>query len=73
MYNFFLSDPSPIKGNPCKSNSLNNSPTHSRSVDLIELTLACEDANLKLVKIVTVAVYVYNEDRFGNSCCKFGS
>ena len=37
------------------SNSLNNSLTHSRLVDLIEVTLGCEDSNPKLVEIVTVA------------------
>ena len=30
------------------------------------MTLACEDANLKLVEVVTV-VYVDDEDRVGNS------
>ena len=54
------------------SNSLSNSLTHSRLVDLIEVTLTCEDANSKLVEIVTVAD-VYDEDGVGNSCCRFGS
>ena len=39
---------------PC--HSLTDSPTHSIClVDLIEVTLACEDSNPKLVEIVTVA------------------
>ena len=44
--------------------------THSlnpcRLVDLIDVTLACEDANLKLVEVVTVAD-VDAEDHVGNS------
>ena len=35
-------------------------------VDLIDVTLACEDVNTKLVEIVTVA-NVDDEDRVGNS------
>ena len=35
--------------------SLTDSPTNSCLVDLIDMTLACEDANSKLVDIVTVA------------------
>ena len=54
------------------SNSLNNSLTHPRLVDLVEVALAFEDANSKLVEIVTVAD-VDDEDRVGNSCCRFGS
>ena len=54
--NFFLSDPSPIIGYPC----------HSLIDDLIEVTLACEDANSKLFEAVTVAD-VDGEDRIGNS------
>ena len=49
----FLSDPSPIIGNPC--HSLTDSLTHSCLVDLIDVTLACEDANSKLAEVVTVA------------------
>ena len=44
--------------------------THSQtqlcSVDLIDVTLACEDAISKLVEVVTVANVDY-EDRVGNS------
>ena len=35
-------------------------------VDLIDVTLACEEANSKLVEVVTVAD-VDDEDRVGNS------
>ena len=48
------------------SNPLTNTLTHSRLVDLIDVTLACEDANSKLVEVVTVAD-VDDEDRVGNS------
>ena len=47
------------------SNSLTDSLTHSCLVNLIDVTLACEDANSKLVEVVTVAVG--DEDRVGNS------
>ena len=40
--------------------------THSCLVNLIDVTLACEDANSKLVDIVTVA-NVDDEDCIGNS------
>ena len=40
--------------------------THSRLVNLIDMTLACEDANSKLVEVVTVAD-VDSEDHVGNS------
>ena len=43
-----------------------NSLTDSYLVDLIDMTLACEDAYSKLVKVVTVAD-VSDEDRVGNS------
>ena len=43
-----------------------NSLTHSCLVNLIDVTLACEDAYSKLVKVVTVAD-VSDEDRVGNS------
>ena len=36
----------------------------SHLVDLIDVTLACEDANLKLVEVVTVAE-VDDDDRVG--------
>ena len=60
----FLSDPSPIIGYAC--HSLTHSLTHSRLVNLIDVTLACEDGNSKLVEDVTVA-NVDDEDRVGNS------
>ena len=46
----FLSDPSPIIGNACHllTHSLTHSLTDSRLVNLIDVTLACEDANSKL-------------------------
>ena len=37
------------------TNSLTDSLTHYRLVNLIDVTLACEDANSKLVDVVTVA------------------
>ena len=48
-----LSDPSPIIGYACQW--LTNWLTHSCLVNLIGVTLACEDANSKLVEVVTVA------------------
>ena len=60
----FLSDPSPIIGNACQW--LPNSLTHCSLVNLIDVTLACEDTNSKLVDIVTVA-NVDDEDCIGNS------
>ena len=46
------------------THSLTDSLTHSCLVNLIDVTLACEDANSKLVEIVTVAVDA--EDHVGN-------
>ena len=43
-----------------------NSLTDSCLVNLIDVTLACEDANLKLVEVVSVAE-VDAEDHIGNS------
>ena len=43
-----------------------NSLTHCCLVNLIDVTLACEDAYSKLVEIVTVAD-VSDEDRVRNS------
>ena len=43
-----------------------NSLTHSCLVNLMNVTLACEDANSKLVEVVTVAD-VDDEDSVGNS------
>ena len=48
------------------SNSLTDSLTNCRLVNLIDVTLACEDGNSKLVEVVTV-VDVDDEDRVGNS------
>ena len=46
--------------------SLTNSLTDSCLVNLIDVTLTCEDANSKLVEVVTVAD-VDAEDYVGNS------
>ena len=46
--------------------SVTNSLTDSCLVNLIDVTLACEDANSKLVEVVTVA-HVDAEDHVGNS------
>ena len=40
--------------------------THCRFVNLIDMTLACDDANSKLIEVVTVAD-VDDEDHVGNS------
>ena len=48
------------------SNSLPYSLTHSCLVNLINVTLACEDDNSKLVDVVTVA-HVDDEKRVDNS------
>ena len=48
------------------TNSLTHSLTDSCLVNLIDVTLACEDANSKLVEVVTVAD-VDSEDHVGNS------
>ena len=63
-----LSDPSPIIGYACHSlpNSLTHSLTHCCLVNLIDVTLVCEDGNSKLVEVVTV-VDVDAEDNVGNS------
>ena len=45
---------------------VSNSLTNSCLVDLIDVALACEDANSKLVEVVTVAD-VDSEDHVGNS------
>ena len=52
-----------IIGYPC--HSLNNSLTYCCLVDLIDVTLACEDANSKLVEVVSVAE-VEGENHVGN-------
>ena len=48
------------------THSLTNQLTDSCLVNLIDVTLACEDAYLKLVKVVTVTD-ISDEDRVGNS------
>ena len=48
------------------THSLTNSLTHSCLVNLIDVTLACEDVNLKLVELVIVAD-VDDEKRADNS------
>ena len=50
----------------CLALSVTHSLTHSRFVNLIDVTLACEDAYSKLAEVVTVAD-VSDEDRVGNS------
>ena len=48
------------------THSLTDSLTHCRLVNLIDVTLACEDAHSKLVEVVTVAE-VSDEDPVDNS------
>ena len=48
------------------SNSLTDSLTNCPLVNLINLTLACEDGNSKLVEVVSVA-HADDEKRVGNS------
>ena len=48
------------------THSLTHSLTDSCSVNLIDVTLACEDASSKLVKVVAIA-NVDDEDLVGNS------
>ena len=64
----FLSDPSPIIGYACHwlTDSLTNWLTDCRLVNLIDVTLVCEDGNSKLVEVVTV-VEVDDEKRVDNS------
>ena len=50
----------------CLPLSLNWLTAHSLLVNMIDVTLACEDANSKLVEVVSVAD-VSDEDRVGNS------
>ena len=45
---------------------VSDSLTHCRLVNLIDVTLACEDAYSKLVEVVTVANFD-DEDRVGNT------
>ena len=60
----FLSDSSPIIGNPCQWHLNWLTPWHL--VDLIDVTLACVDAYSKFVAVVSVAD-VDDENRVGNS------
>ena len=48
------------------THSLTDSFTDSCLVNLIDVTLACEDGNSKLVEVVTVVDFD-DEDRVGNS------
>ena len=48
------------------SDSLTDSLTNCCLVNLIDVTLACEDGNSKLIEVVTVA-NIDDEDRVGNS------
>ena len=48
------------------THSLTDWITHSRLVNLIDVTLACEDAYSELVEVVPVAD-VSDENRVGNS------
>ena len=48
------------------TNSLTDSLTHCYLVNLIDVTLECEDGDSKLVDVVTVADFD-DEDRVGNS------
>ena len=48
------------------THSLTDSLTNCCLVNLIDVALACEDANSKLVEVVTVA-HVDAEDHVGNS------
>ena len=52
------------------THSLTHSVTFSRLLDLIDVTLACEDANSKVVEVVTVAD-VDAENHVGNSLLRF--
>ena len=45
---------------------------HSRLVNLIDVTLACDDAYSKLVEVVTLAD-VSDEDHVGNSLLQLGA
>ena len=48
------------------THSLTHSLTHCRLVNLIDVTLACDDAHSKLVEVVIVAD-VSDKDRVGNT------
>ena len=51
---------------PSLATLVTHSVTDSRLVDLIDVTLACEDAKSKLVEVVTVAK-IDDENRVGDS------
>ena len=53
------------------TNSLTDSLTHCRLVNLIDVTPACEDGNSKLVEVVTVAE-VDDENVSTTVWCRFG-
>ena len=65
-------DPSPIIAMHWQPLSVTNLLTHLNSltkccvINLIDVTLACEDSNSKLFEVVTVA-HVDDEDPVGNS------
>ena len=63
---FLLSDPSPIIGNACQwlTDSLTHWLTHSCLVNLIDVTMACEDAYSKLVEVVVIVIEIWS--RFMN-------
>ena len=54
------------------TNSLTDSLTYCRLVNLIDVSLACEDGNSKLVEVVSVAD-VDAEKYVDDSCYRFGS
>ena len=51
---------------------VSESLSHCCLVNLINVTLACEDAYSKLVEVVTAAD-VSDEEHVGNRLCRFGS
>ena len=57
------------------TDSLTDSLTHSCLVNLIDVILACEDTNSKLVDIVTVTNVLLMMMRIvlATVCCRFGS
>ena len=66
LNNFFIGPESDHWECLSLTHSLTNSLTHSCLVNFIDVTLTCEDANSKLVEVVTVAD-VDAEDHVGNS------
>ena len=57
---------------PSLATLVTHSVTDSRLVDLIDVTLACEDANSKLVEVVTVAETPVDDSLVQNWKLKFG-